>query len=460
MCNVCCHILIFRTDFFVLHLQNTTFAKEMEKDNKPQRISLGKGLTALSPLFVFLGLFVFLSIIAGDFYGVPITVAFLAASVYAVGIVRGERLEERMEVFSKGAARPDLLFMIWIFVLAGAFAASAKDMGAVEAIVEVSLRVLPPQLILTGLFLAACFISISIGTSVGTIVALVPIAQGMAQQTGNSLPLIIASVVGGAFFGDNLSFISDTTIVATRSQGCRMSEKFRANLRIALPAALLTIILYIILGSQFQMQYTAHDIQWVLMIPYLLVLGTALAGVNVMGVLLLGILSTGVIGMLSGSYNLFQWLKAMGDGIMGMSELIIVTLLAAGLVNVIRHMGGIDFLLQRLSAHISSRRGGELCIAVLTVLTDLCTANNTIAILTVAPLAKEISIRYGIAPQRTASILDTFSCFAQGLIPYGAQLLMASSIALINPLDIIPYLYYPFILGACALGFIFVGKKE
>ncbi len=421
-------------------------------NNETYRTSLRQGLLALSPLFVFLCLFVVLSVVAGDFYGVPITVAFTVASVYAVAIMGSGTLEQRMQVFSRGASRPDLLMMIWIFILAGAFAASAKSMGAVEAIVELSLRVLPPQLILTGMFLAACFISLS----VGTIVALAPIATGIAAQTDAGTALVVGSVVGGAFFGDNLSFISDTTIVATRSQGCRMRDKFRANLRIALPAALLCIALYILLGSRTALPHEAQPIQWMLVVPYLLVLGTALMGMNVMGVLLLGIVSTGAIGMLSGSYSLFQWLKAMGEGIMGMSELIIVTLLASGMVAVIRHLGGISFLLQRLSARINGQRGGEASIAALVVLTDLCTANNTIAILTVAPLAKEISKRYAIPPQRTASILDTFSCFAQGFIPYGAQLLMAGSIAMLNPLDIIPYLYYPFILGICAIGYIIV----
>ncbi len=433
------------------------------EENISRRISLGRGLLALSPLMVFLGLFTVLSIVAGDFYGVPITVAFLVASIYSVSIVDAPSLDERAEVFSRGAARTDLLLMIWIFILAGAFAASAKAMGAVDVIVQLSLQVLPPQLILTGLFIAACFISLSVGTSVGTIAALVPIASGIATQTGTSLPLVVACTVGGAFFGDNLSFISDTTIVATRTQGCRMRDKFRANLRIAMPAAALAIVLYVFLGSSMSVPCETHAVNWLLVVPYLLVLITALCGMNVMAVLALGLLSTGIIGMASGSYTFFDWLKSMGSGIMGMSELIIVTLLAAGMVGVIRHMGGIEFLLQRLSRHISSRRGGELCIALLAVLTDLCTANNTIAILTVGPLAKEISERYGITPQRTASLLDTFSCFAQGLIPYGAQLLIASSLAAVNPLNIIPHLYYPFILGICALGYIMVqgrGRHE
>ncbi len=427
-------------------------------ENISQQISLRHGLLALSPLAVFLGLYVVLSIVAGDFYGVPITVAFLVASIYGVCIVREPSIDQRVEVFSQGAARTDLLLMIWIFILAGAFASSAKAMGAVDAIVQLSLQVLPPQLILAGLFIAGCFISLSVGTSVGTIAALVPIATGIAQHTGTSLPLIVACTVGGAFFGDNLSFISDTTIVATRTQGCRMRDKFRANLRIAMPAACLVIVAYVFIGSHMAVPYETHPVNWLLILPYLLVLLTAVWGLNVMAVLTLGIASAGIIGMASGSYSFFDWLKSMGEGIMGMSELIIVTLLAAGLVGVIKHMGGIEFLIQRLSRHINGRRGGELVIALLVVLTDLCTANNTIAILTVGPLAREISQRYGIAPQRTASILDTFSCFAQGIIPYGAQLLIASGLAALNPLDIIPYLYYPFILGICALIYIFVQR--
>ena len=423
-------------------------------------IGVRRGLLALSPLLVFLAFFVVLSLIAGDFYGVPITVAFVAASVYAVAITRAPSLDRRMAVFSRGAARPDLLLMVWIFILAGAFAASARCMGAVDAIVAFTLNVLPPQLILSGLFIAACFISLSIGTSVGTIVALTPIASGIAHQTGALMPLVVASVVGGAFFGDNLSFISDTTIVATRTQGCRMRDKFRANVRFAFPAAALAICLYVFLGTRMAMTVEHKAVDWLMMLPYLLVLGTALCGLNVMVVLVLGIVSSGIIGMASGSYSLFQWLQAMGEGILGMSELIIVTLLAAGLVGVIRHLGGIAFLLQRLSRVVAGSRGAELCIAVLTVVTNICTANNTIAILTVGPLVKEISGKYGIEPQRAASLLDTFSCFTQAFIPYGAQLLMAAGIAALNPLDIIPYLYYPFILSICALGYILMKKRK
>ena len=405
------------------------------------------GFLALSPLFVFLTFYLVFSLLAHDFYSVPITVAFMIASTYSIFLLRGMDLNERIKVYSRGAAHSNLLMMIWIFILAGAFAYSAKQMGAIQATVDLCLWALPPQLLLAGLFLAACFISLSVGTSVGTIVALVPIATGIAQQTGSSLPMVVATVVGGAYFGDNLSFISDTTIVATQTQGCQLSDKFRLNARIVVPAALLVLLLYILVGRNMQVAPVTHPIDGVLVIPYLIVFVTALLGINVMMVLVLGILSTGFIGILRGSYRFYEWLNAMGEGILGMGELIIVTLMAAGMVGVIRHLGGIDFILQRLSRHITGRRGGELSIAGLVVFTNFCTANNTIAILTVGNLARDISERFGIDPRRSASILDTFSCFAQGIIPYGAQMLMASSLALINPIEIIPYLYYPFVMG-------------
>ena len=417
---------------------------------------------ALSPLLVFLTFYLVFSLLAHDFYSVPITVAFMVASAYSVFLLRGMTLNERIKVYSKGAAQSNLLLMVWIFILAGAFAYSAKQMGAIQATVDLCLWALPPQLILAGLFLAACFISICVGTSVGTIVALVPIATGIAStidssQLGyavasqSSLPLLVATVVGGAYFGDNLSFISDTTIVATQTQGCQLSDKFRLNARIVVPAALLVLLIYIMIGWNMQVQPTYRAIDWVLVIPYLVVFATALGGMNVMMVLVLGILSTGAIGILRGNYRFFEWLTAMGEGILGMGELIIVTLMAAGMVGVIRQLGGIDFILHSLTRRINGRRGAELSLAGLVVFTNFCTANNTIAILTVGDLAREISARFGIDPRRSASILDTFSCFAQGIIPYGAQMLMASSLALINPIEIIPYLYYPFVMGAFML---------
>ena len=428
----------------------------------------GKWL-ALSPLLVFLTFYLVFSLLAHDFYSVPITVAFMVASAYSIFLLRGMSLDERIKVYSKGAAHSQLLMMIWIFILAGAFAHSAKQMGAIQATVDLCLLIVPPHLLLAGLFLAACFISFSVGTSVGTIVALVPIATGIAESIGDyqlsiingplSTPMVVAIVVGGAYFGDNLSFISDTTIVATQTQGCRLSDKFRMNARIVVPAALLVLMVYAAMGQGIYVERELPILDWVLVLPYLIVLVTALMGINVMMVLVMGILSTGAIGILRGSYRFYEWLTAMGEGILSMGELIIVTLMAAGMVGVIRQLGGIDFILQGLTRRIRGRRGAELSIAALVVFTNFCTANNTIAILTVGNLAKEISERFGIDPRRSASILDTFSCFAQGIIPYGAQMLMASSLALINPIEIIPYLYYPFVMGIFMLMSILLRKR-
>lgn len=410
-----------------------------------------KGKWALSPLLVFLLLYLVTSLAAGDFYRVPITVAFLATCMYAVLSTPRLSLDERLKIFSRGAGHPSLIFMLWIFLLAGAFAASAKQMGAIDATVNLSLWLLPDNLLMAGLFLSACFISLSIGTSVGTIVALTPIAAGIASKTGCSLPVMVAIVVGGAYFGDNLSFISDTTIIATRSQDCELKDKFKVNILIVLPAAIITLLLYVIMGADLQSPRELPPVDWVKVTPYLIVLSAAARGVNVLLVLTTGILLTGVIGMADESYSLYGWFQSMGQGITGMGELIIITLLAGGLMELIKHNGGIEYIISRLTRKVTSKRGAELSIAALVCLTDLCTANNTVAIITVGPIAKEISERYGVDKRKSASILDTFSCMTQGLIPYGAQMLMAAGLASINPVNIIPYLYYPMIMGLCAL---------
>lgn len=343
------------------------------------------------------------------------------------------------------------MLMIWIFILAGAFAASAKAMGAIDATVNLSLQLLPDNLLLGGIFLAACFISLSIGTSVGTIVALTPLAAGIARETEAGLPLLVAIVAGGAFFGDNLSFISDTTITATRTQGCKLSDKFKVNSQIVMPAAAIAFALYIFMGVHIHAPQQLPEVDWIKVVPYLVVLVTAVVGVNVMVVLVLGLVLSGVVGVFTGTYDLFGWFAAMGEGITGMGELIIITMMAGGLMEIIRYNGGIDYILHALTRHIRSKRGAELSIAALVSVINLCTANNTVAIITAGPLAHDIAGRYGVDKRKSASILDTFSCFTQGLIPYGAQLLMAAGLASINPIDIIPYLYYPFIMGACAL---------
>ena len=422
-------------------------------------ISSKKGLLALSPLIVFLLLYLFLSLAADDFYAVPLTVAFLAASLYSLFIIRGETISQRFAHLAEGAASPGVMQMLWIFILAGAFAATAKQMGAIDATISLALTAVPPGFVLSSLFLAACFISLATGTSVGTIAALVPIAGSMAEQTGSSTAMMVAIVVGGAYFGDNLSFISDTTIMATQTQGCEMKDKFRANVWIALPAAIICLVLYACLPSVNVEPDNLGKVFYPI-IPYIYIIVAALAGMNVMLVLASATVLAGLIGIASGALSPFGWLRAMNDGIMGMSELIIVTLLASGLMQVIRQAGGIDWLIQVFNSRRGTRRKAELSMAALVVLTDFCTANNTIAILSVGPLAKHLAKRYDIPAKRAASILDTFSCFAQGIIPYGAQMLIASGLAAVNPLDIIPYLYYPYILGAVAIIYIIFPWKS
>lgn len=382
----------------------------------------------------------------------PITVAFTVASIYAVAITRGIKLEERIRQYSRGASDPNILLMIWIFVLAGAFATGAKSMGAIDATVNLILSLLPSSLLLPGLFIAACFISLSIGTSVGTVIALVPIALGLGESLGLSNAYVAAVVTGGAFFGDNLSFISDTTIAATRTQGCSMKDKFRANIAIVLPAAIIALILYFVVGLELPaVRPSGEEGSFLLTLPYLLVLVAAVAGMNVLGVLTLGIIACGAVGLGTGTLPAWDWIAALGSGITGMGELIIVTLMAGGVLELIRYNGGIDYLLRHLTRGISGKRGAELTIAVLVSVANLCTANNTIAILTTGKVSREITKQYGLDPRKTASILDTFSCFVQGLIPYGAQLLLASNLAGVSPMDIVPNLYYPFIMGGCAL---------
>ena len=413
-------------------------------------------MLALSPFIVFMVVYLVGSLLAGDFYKLPLTVAFLIASAYAICITPKIKLRERINIFSRGAGNENIMLMVWIFVLAGAFAQIADQMGAIDATVNLTLRFLPASMLLPGLFLAACFISLSIGTSVGAVVALTPVAVGIAEQTGSTLPLLVAVVVGGAFFGDNLSFISDTTIVATQTQGCKMNDKFKANIWLAAPAAILVFVLYIFLGKDIQAPQDITLMEWYKVIPYLSVLVLAISGVNVLVVLLIGILLAGGIGMLAGSFGLLDAMGAMGNGIMGMSELIIVTLLAGGMLALIRHNGGIDYLIHALTLHINGKRGAKGTMALLVVLADMCTANNTIALVTVGPMAREIADKYGIDKRLSASLLDTFSCVAQGLIPYGAQLLMAAGLAKITPFDILGYLYYPIALGVIAvIGIIF-----
>ncbi len=426
--------------------------------NLAEPIPARKGLLALSPVAVFLLMYVAVSLVAGDFYRMPIAVALVAASVWAVVIFSGS-LSARIEVFSRAAGHSNIMYMIWIFILAGAFAAVAREIGAVDATVNLTMRFLPAGMIVPGLFLAGCFISVSIGTSVGTVVALVPLAVQMAGSDGGSVPFYVAVVLGGAFFGDNLSFISDTTIAATRSQGCRMADKFRANFALALPAALVTLALYVILGFDTPEISVSPDCNYWLVVPYLIVIGTAVAGINVTIVLTLGIVSALILGAVSGT-PLLDMAGFMGAGIDSMGNLIVITLLSAGMLGLIRAAGGINYLLQIMTARISGTRGAQACIAVLVSLVNLCTANNTVAIITTGPIAREISGRYGVDPRKSASLLDTCSCIVQCLIPYGAQTLLATSLAGISPAAPFPYLYYPWILAVAVIVSILIRRPR
>ena len=420
-----------------------------------------KGLLALSPLFLLIVL-----IVAFTVYSVAashkdtnlsLTVAFMISSIYAIAISGGMPIKSRVDTYSKGAGANNLMLMLWIYVLAGSFAASAKAMGAVDATVNLALSILPASMILPGLFLAACFISVSIGTSVGTVVALVPIAAGLAHSMDVNTGMMTAIIVGGAYFGDNLSFISDTTVVATQTQNCKMSDKFRVNSLIVVPAAVIVLAIYAVMGIGLQAPTDIPEVEYVKVLPYLVVLVTAVAGMNVMAVLTMGTLLCGVIGVscqllgATGGYGLFGWFSAMGNGIIGMGELVIIAMMAGGMLEIIRENGGINYIIDKITAHVSNKRGAELSIAALVSMVNVCTANNTVAILTVGNIAKKIGDKFGVDNRKAASILDTFSCTVQGLIPYGVQMLLAAGLAKLSPMDILPYLYYPLAIGIAAL---------
>lgn len=420
-----------------------------------------KGLLALSPLFLLIVLIVAFTVYSVDAShkdtNLSLTVAFMISSIYAIAISGGMPIKSRVDTYSKGAGANNLMLMLWIYVLAGSFAASAKAMGAVDATVNLALSILPASMILPGLFLAACFISVSIGTSVGTVVALVPIAAGLAHSMDVNIGMMTAIIVGGAYFGDNLSFISDTTVVATQTQNCKMSDKFRVNSLIVVPAAVIVLAIYAVMGIGLQAPTDIPEVEYIKVLPYLVVLVTAVAGMNVMAVLTMGTLLCGVIGVscqllgATGGYGLFGWFSAMGNGIIGMGELVIIAMMAGGMLEIIRENGGINYIIDKITAHVSNKRGAELSIAALVSMVNVCTANNTVAILTVGNIAKKIGDKFGVDNRKAASILDTFSCSVQGLIPYGVQMLLTAGLANLSPMDILPYLYYPLAIGIAAL---------
>lgn len=416
----------------------------------------GNGL-ALIPLAVFLVVYLGSSILAKDFYAISTIVPFLAAALTALLMNRKEKFQNKVEIFCKGAGNSNIILMVMIFILAGAFAQVAKDMGAVDSTVNLGLSLLPSSLLIPGMFIISCFIAVSIGTSMGTIVALVPIAVGIASKTGIESALAVGAIVSGAMFGDNLSIISDTTIAATRTQGCEMKDKFRMNFIIVLPAAIITALIFMILTRNSDtIIIEALSYNLIKIIPYIMVIITALLGVDVIIVLLLGILSSGIIGFIYGSFDILGFFNSISTGISGMSELIIISLLIAGTIEIIKYNGGIDFILNKGLKNFKSKRGAEYGIATLVSLVDICTANNTVAIVTVGPIAKDISNKYDLEPKRVAGILDMFSCVFQGIIPYGAQLISAAALATISPIAIMKFLFYPYLMGICAIISIYI----
>lgn len=402
---------------------------------------------ALTPILVFLVVYLATSLLAGDFYAMPITLAFVVAAAYSIALMKGKKLDERVEIFSKGAMHTTTMLMIWIFILAGAFAQTAKAMGAIDSLVGVLLQILPSQAVPVSMFVAACLVSMSVGTSVGTIVTLVPIAAGLGDSIGMPTGMMTAIIVGGAYFGDNLSFISDTTIVATTSQGCKLNDKFKANIYIALPVALICAVLYFVIGMNYSSAENIPEVHYLTIIPYLLVIITAICGLNVMLVLSLGIVASFVVAILTGSVGFLDWCKSAGEGILGMSELIIVVLLASGIMGVIKHLGGIDYIVEKLLKRVSTKRNAEFSFMLFIWLVNLCTANNTVTLITTSDIIRKISQKLEIDPRRTASIMDTSSCVIQGVLPYGAQMLMAAALVELSPLEILPHLYYVYMLA-------------
>ena len=419
-----------------------------------------KGLLALAPIGAMIALIVGLSVYYGGVSNAPLLFVFVITAMVAVMLTRGIPFVERVKIFSKGAGSPNLLLMVWIFMLAGAFAASAKEMGAAGAMVDLTLHFLPARFALSGLFIAACLTSLCMGTSVGTIVALMPIAAGLADKTEMALPLVAAAVVGGAFFGDNLSFISDTTIVATQTQGCRLSDKFRFNVRMVMPVAIIVTIIYVILGNEATEIHIAEAIRWWKVLPYLAVLVSAACGIDVLIVLALGNMLTCLTGLIDGSYDFMGWITSTLNGVMGMSELILISMLAGGIFALISHNGGLDFVIALITRRVKSRAGAEWSICGLVAFANICTANNTVAILSVGDIARRVSERFAIDPRRSASLLDTTSCCVQGLLPYGAQLLMASGLAGINAVSIVPWLIYPFFIGLTVMATIVFERRK
>lgn len=415
---------------------------------------------ALLPFIIFIVLFAGGGIIAGDFYAMPALVAFVIALF--VGMLQNRKLSfnDKLEIIAKGAGDVNIITMVLIFIVAGAFSGIVSAAGGVESTVNFGLSILPAKFMIVGLFLIGCFISVSMGTSVGTITALTPIAVGVAQQTSFPIAICVGAVVSGAMFGDNLSMISDTTIAAVRTQGCEMKDKFKQNFFIVLPAAILTLVLFYVRSTSLVYEVSSsYDYSIVKIIPYLVVLVGALIGFNVFAVLFSGIGLSMIVGVATNTFTVFEGIKAIGDGMSSMFEISIISITVACMVALVKENGGIDLIIQGIKHRTKGKKGAEFGMALLVFLVDLCTANNTVAIVMSGPIAKEIGDEFEVEPKRAASILDIFASVGQGLIPYGAQLLTGAALAVeggfvgLTPIDILPNLYYPILMGVSALLF-------
>ena len=415
---------------------------------------------ALLPIGVFLLIFIGSGIITGDFYSMPAIVGFLIALI--VAFMQNKKLSfvQKLHMASKGAGDENILTMCLIFLAAGAFSGAVRASGGVESTVNLGLSILPGGMAVAGLFVIGCFISISMGTSVGTITALAPIAAGISEKTGFPMAICAAAVVCGAMFGDNLSIISDTTIAAVKTQGCDMRDKFRENFKIILPAAIITLglFLFLVQTDEFHIEGSL-DYNLLKVVPYLVVLFGAVSGVNVFVILIIGTALSMLVGLATGTFTAAKMFTHVGTGIYSMYDITVISIVVACIITLVKEYGGIEFVLNFIKSRISDAKGGELGIASLALLVDLCTANNTVAIVMAGPIAKDISEEFGVTPRRSASLLDMFSSMGQGLIPYGAQLLAAASLTGLTPFDIIPYCFYPLLMGLSGLVFIFIKKR-
>ena len=419
---------------------------------------------ALLPIGVFLIIFLGAGILTGDFNTMPAIVGFLIALSIAFCQNRKVDFQRKLTIISRGIGEENIVTMCLIFLAAGAFSGTISAAGGVESTVNLGLSIMPPSIAVTGLFVIGCFISVSMGTSVGTITAMAPIGAGIAQETGLSVPLCLGAVVCGAMFGDNLSMISDTTIAAVRTQGCEMKDKFRENFLIVLPAAIVTALLFFFVARSqsgvLVLDKAAYDFQIVRVIPYLVVLVGALIGVNVFVILIGGTILSAIVGISTGAFAFSELFQKMGEGVTSMYDITVISIIVAAIVALVREYGGIAFLLDVIRGKIRGARGGELGISLLVFLVDCCTANNTVAIVMAGPIAKEISDEYQISPKRSASLLDIFASVGQGVIPYGAQLLTAAGMAAVSPVEIMPFLYYPILIGISAIFFIMFRRRK